>query len=81
MKKHAIICQDYKINNDIKNDINILKSLEFGCNRYNDLLTDICLKVIKINHDLINLSDEDFLILLNDYQDKIYTDYYISKEA
>ena len=38
---------------------------------YYDALTDVCLKVIKKNYDVTNLSDERFGLLLNAYNDAI----------
>ena len=38
---------------------------------YYDALTDVCLKAIKKNYDVPNLSDERFGLLLNAYNDAI----------
>ena len=38
---------------------------------YYDALTDVCLKAIKENYDVPNLSDEKFGLLLNAYNDAI----------
>ena len=38
---------------------------------YYDALTDVCLKAIKKNYDVPNLSDEKFGLLLNAYNDAI----------
>ena len=38
---------------------------------YYDALTDVCLKAIKKNYDVTNLSDERFGLLLNAYNDAI----------
>ena len=39
---------------------------------YYDALTDVCLKAIKKNYDVTNLSDERFGLLLNAYNDAIH---------